>query len=307
MNRASRLARITLITVVLQIALGAYTRGSGSGYGCRDRWPLCEGGALGGLLPRLEFHMIVEWSHRWVASIAVLLVAATAVSVWRHHRDRRELRAAAVIALVTILGAAGLGGIVVATNLNADLVTVHLTAALALVALLTYLNVRLRSAPPPPPDRLWSGALALGCTAVFSVLLLGSLVHNEYVPGWPLVSSQVRLGESWIVPLHLAHRVAAAATLVLLVALAIAAVRRRRPPFETRMVHAAATLFVVNIGLGAAHVFTEVSSPTLVVAHLLAAALVWGCVVAAAAAATASRVPVPDALPRSAMAPGAAA
>jgi len=62
------LARWALVATVFLVMLGGYTRGSGSGYGCADRWPLCEDGLLGGLLPRLEYHMIVEWTHRWVAA-----------------------------------------------------------------------------------------------------------------------------------------------------------------------------------------------------------------------------------------------
>jgi heme a synthase len=69
-----------LSLTVFLVMLGGYTRGSGSGYGCEDRWPLCENGLLGGLLPRLEYHMIVEWTHRWVAAIVGLLIIATAVT-----------------------------------------------------------------------------------------------------------------------------------------------------------------------------------------------------------------------------------
>ncbi|MDP9021211.1 MAG: hypothetical protein M3N57_00625, partial [Actinomycetota bacterium] len=57
--------------------------------------------------------------------------------------------------------------------------------------------------------------------------------------------------------------------------------RRRRPRPEVRLVHTALGLFVVNVALGAAHVFTQVSSTGLVVAHLLVASLAWCSVVGA--------------------------
>ena len=85
MRSTRTLARTALGTTLFLIMLGGYTRGSGSGYGCADRWPLCENGLLGGLLPRLEYHMVIEWTHRWVAAIVGLLIVATA---WRAWRDR---------------------------------------------------------------------------------------------------------------------------------------------------------------------------------------------------------------------------
>ena len=99
MPSTRRLAQWSLATTVFLVMLGGYTRGSGSGYGCEDRWPLCEDGLLGGLLPRLEYHMIVEWTHRWVAAIVGILIVATAVAAWRDRpRNRRAAWPAAAVA-----------------------------------------------------------------------------------------------------------------------------------------------------------------------------------------------------------------
>ena len=50
------------------------------------------------LLPRLEYRMVVEWTHRWVAAIVGLLIILT-VAAWRSRppairKDRvaRQLR-----------------------------------------------------------------------------------------------------------------------------------------------------------------------------------------------------------------------
>ena len=86
--RSGRLAKLTLIVTLFLVTLGGFTRGSGSGYGCADRWPLCEDGLLGGLLPRWEYHMVIEWTHRWVAAVVGLLAISTAISAWRHFRHR---------------------------------------------------------------------------------------------------------------------------------------------------------------------------------------------------------------------------
>lgn len=290
MTRLQRLAFSTLAVTVLLVAIGGFTRGSGSGYGCEDRWPLCENGLLGGVLPRPEFPMVVEWTHRWFASIAVLLVAATTAYAWLRHRRERGLRLGATAALFTILGQAGLGAVVVKTNLATDLVSVHLGVAMVLLALLTFVVVEsffangdepVRSTSPDP---VWRRSLSVGLGATFVVIAFGSLVHDQYVGGWPLIAGGLIPDLSRpLVALHLGHRVAVALTLLLLAWLTAQARVRGRPISEVRLVEAASVLFLINAMLGAAHVFTRVRSTGLVVGHLLVASLVW-CALAAAAA-----------------------
>jgi heme A synthase len=50
-DSTARIALAALAATLLLIVVGGFTRGSGSGYGCADRWPLCEEGLLGGWLP----------------------------------------------------------------------------------------------------------------------------------------------------------------------------------------------------------------------------------------------------------------
>jgi len=78
-------ARYTLLawtaaaaTYVL-IVLGAVVRITGSGMGCGDHWPLCNGH----LLPPLhDIGTMIEWSHRLVAALVSALVVGLAVSSW---------------------------------------------------------------------------------------------------------------------------------------------------------------------------------------------------------------------------------
>lgn len=290
----ARLSAWTLGATVLLVAIGGFTRGSGSGYGCADRWPLCENGLLGGLLPRPEFHMAVEWTHRWFAAIAVVLVALVAVVAWWRHRDHRALTWTATGALGAILLQAGIGAFVVMSGLQADLVSVHLGVAMLLLGLLAYVVVAShyldgrRPVASAAPDRTWRLLAGAGAAGVYVVIVLGSLVHDRFVgpaafpDGWPLVLGDVfPTTDSATVQVHYAHRVAVAVGVVYLAYLAASAVRRRRPRAEVTLVHAAFALFVVNVGIGVAHVFTMVSSSGLVVAHLLVASLAWTALVAA--------------------------
>ncbi len=309
MNRLQKLASWTYGITVLLVAIGGFTRGSRSGYGCEDRWPLCENGLLGGLLPRPEFHMVVEWTHRWFASIAVVMVLITAGYAWWRHRDARRVTWSATAALVAILLQAGIGAFVVMTDLNADLVSVHLGVAMILLGLLTFVVVEAGAIDRPLAERTgvsdpWPSRLVGGAAGIYLVIVLGSLVHDQYVGGYPLVGGELIPDLSnRVVALHFGHRVAVLVVTVLLAGLAARVIRRDRPAVEVRLVHGGLALFLVNIALGAAHVFTRVESTGLVVAHLLVASLAWSALVAAATYArhdTRSEAPRADA-PREAV------
>lgn len=288
MTRLQKLASWTFGVTVLLVAIGGFTRGSESGYGCEDRWPLCENGLLGGLLPRPEFHMVVEWTHRWFASIAIVMVLATAAYAWRRHRDAPRLTWSAAAALVAILLQAGIGAFVVMTDLHADLVSVHLGVAMILLGLLAFVVVEAGAVGRPGGGAgrggAWSRWLVAGAAGVYLVIVLGSLVHDRYVGGYPLVGGELVPDLSTrLVAIHFGHRVAVLLVALLLAWLAVQAVRRGRPTVEVRLVHGALAMFLVNVALGAAHVFTRVQSTGLVVAHLLVASLAWSSLVAAAA------------------------
>lgn len=283
------LSRWTLAATLGLVALGGFTRGSGSGYGCEDQWPLCQDGLLGGLLPRLEFEMIIEWSHRWLAAIVGLLAVATAVTAWR--TARRWVAGTAVAAVAVIGIQAWVGRLIVTNNLDADLVSLHLAISMTVALLVTVVAVA--STPmETSPDARWAMALGIGAAVSAAVLILGSLVHNVYVPGWPLTLDRIvpDLG-SRTVAIHFFHRVSAAVGLGATGWLAWASARRGRPPFEHRLVLISLAAVAANVALGALHVFTKVSSSWLVTAHLGVASIALVALVAATSAAAGATLP----------------
>src|SRR5206468_10470269 len=93
----TRLAWLTAVCTYLLIVLGAIVRITGSGLGCGDHWPLCNGH----LLPPLDdIGTVIEWSHRLVAALLSVLVLALAVMDWR-----RSLLAVGLLVLQIGLGA----------------------------------------------------------------------------------------------------------------------------------------------------------------------------------------------------------
>ncbi len=292
-TRVGRWAFATLLCTVLLIGVGGFTRGSGSGYGCQDRWPLCEGGHLGGVLPRIEQEMMIEWSHRWLAAIVGLLALVTAVSAWRNARGSRAVVVPATAAVVVIGIQAWVGRLIVTNDLDADLVSLHLAISLTVAALLAITATVCLVANPPDAAAARPRRLVLvgsGAALVATVIVLGSIVHNRYYPGWPLMDGA-------LVPdpadtyrfVHFVHRGLAGVGIVVLGCIVVDAYRSAVPPIERRLSVLAAGCYSVNVVLGLAHVVTRVERAEVVALHLVCAAGAWVALVAALVAASRRR------------------
>ena len=96
--------------------------------------------------------MWTEYLNRLLGVTVGFLIFATAVSAWRHHRREPRILGATVAALL-LTGLQGwLGGRVVANELAAWIVTIHMIFALAIVQLLLYATVRSLSRGGGPPS-----------------------------------------------------------------------------------------------------------------------------------------------------------
>ena len=73
------------VSVFLLVILGGVVRVTGSGLGCPD-WPLC----YGKVLPPWEYTAVIEYTHRFVASVIVgpLVLATAIVALARYRSDR---------------------------------------------------------------------------------------------------------------------------------------------------------------------------------------------------------------------------
>jgi heme a synthase len=155
MRFVRRLSIAALVVACLHLVFGAIVRISGSGMGCGDHWPKCYGYWFP---PFNRPDLIVEVSHRYLASILTLTVTSLVVVAYLNRREARvggpggALRSA-IGAFGAVITAAVLGGVTVKFG-NAPWATVaHWLVAMTLLALVATTAIR-------------SGAL--GGTAVLS-------------------------------------------------------------------------------------------------------------------------------------------
>jgi cytochrome c oxidase assembly protein subunit 15 len=117
MNRLARFAWLVLGYNVLVILWGAVVRATGSGAGCGSHWPLCNGEVV----PRgAAVATLIEFSHRLTSGVALLLVVALLVAVFRARPRGHAARRAAGWSMAFMVGEAAVGAMLVLFELVAE-------------------------------------------------------------------------------------------------------------------------------------------------------------------------------------------
>lgn len=123
---------------LLVILWGAFVRATGSGAGCGQHWPACNGQ----ILPRAEsVEMLIEFSHRLSSGLALLSTLALLVWAWRVFGAGHRVRAGAAAAMVLMIMEALLGAGLVLFELVADNASVARAAMMALHLINTFLLI----------------------------------------------------------------------------------------------------------------------------------------------------------------------
>ena len=207
MSSWRRLAAASALVTYLLIVFGGIVRVTGSGMGCGDDWPLCNGQ----LFPPWDFATWIEWGHRLVAGLLGMLILALAVWAGRCRRDATwaPLWARSVQLGVVYLIQAMLGAVTVWLELPAWSVILHLGFAMTLLWLLV-------TAWLSPLRIAFSGTGGLGkvlLALAAATVMLGGLVANlgagAACQGFPLCNGSAFPGGHWLIHVHWTHRVVA--------------------------------------------------------------------------------------------------
>jgi heme a synthase len=110
MSQVRRFAWAALYWNVAVVLWGAYVRATGSGAGCGNRWPLCDGDVVGA---NANAQAIVEFTHRLTSVTSLLVVAGLVVWCWRVTKKGDWARYSSVLAAVFLANEALLGAALV--------------------------------------------------------------------------------------------------------------------------------------------------------------------------------------------------
>jgi len=282
-RRFAPLAWSAAACTYLLIILGAIVRITGSGMGCGEDWPLCNGR----LLPPLELHAVIEFAHRQLVVLVSVLVLALAGYAWYLRKTNGAIGNApdrsAFVALGLLALQVALGAVIVKLALPPLRIVLHLAIAMLILATLI---VAAKRAPPltpgaspgllgiwrAPGSRPGSVALVLG----FVTVLLGALTANlgaaSACLGFPLCNGQIIPDGNYLQHIHWIHRLLAFTLLGYTVWWAI----RTR----SRGAWGVVALVTLQIGVAAAVVLFGLPRP-LQALHVAVGAAVWGGLVVA--------------------------
>ena len=266
------------------IVLGGVVRITGSGMGCGDHWPRCNGEWF----PPLDLPTMIEIGHRWAAALVSVVVAAMAAVAWLKHRHDPALRDPATLAAAVLIVQVLLGAVTVKLELPPAVVIVHLANAMVLLAVILVTALRGNASAAGVPqvalrssERHRDHALVLATVGLgFVVILFGAQVANFHTGllclGFPLCNGSALPPGNVLAALPWAHRALAFAFLGALVVLAVRLNHRsdRLSQPLRRWIAIVLGTTVVQIGVAAAMVL-ELLPPSLRAAHLLVGTMVW--------------------------------
>jgi len=282
-----KLAVATAAMTYLLIVVGGIVRVTGSGLGCglANDWPLCNGG----LLPPLQVNAVIEFSHRWIAALATLLVLTLTVAAWLSQRRHRRIVVASTLAAALFVLQIALGALTVKYRLPGGIVMVHLANALLLLGVLTHVAVTSRAMHAAhrrdSPSRHARGA-ALAAGATYVLALSGALVvetgSSAGCNGWPLCGGGLQLPAGGGDVVNLAHRLVAGVVVLAVAALMVALLRDRDEQGTVRR-WAAAVIAIAALQVLAGSLVVELRLPPAAQAvHVALASALWASVLVVA-------------------------
>jgi cytochrome c oxidase assembly protein subunit 15 len=294
-----KLAAAAAAATFVLILVGGVVRLDDAGLGCGAAgsglhgWPLCGGR----IVPDARVHPVVEYTHRFLAAVVVLLVAALLWQALRRLRGERLLVRGSALAALLVLAQAVLGGLTVEHGLRTALVAAHLGMAMLLLGTLVALAAAARPArvSPARPRGRPRVLAAAACVLLLATIVAGGVIagtEHRGVPGgiegahlacgrsFPTCNGALLpYGERELVDIQLVHRTLMLAAAAAIAAFAFALLRRR---LARRLAIGLLAALAAQVLLGAANVWLG-EHAGLILAHLALATALWTLTVAAAA------------------------
>ncbi len=291
-SKLSKLAWTVLAYTVLVILWGAYVRATGSGAGCGDHWPLCNGDVL----PREpSVQTVIEFTHRLTSGLALLGTVALLWAALRGTQKGHPARQGALWSLVFMVLEAVIGAGLVLFQLVADdpsmarawAMGAHLVNTFLLLGALLY-TCLVASGEPAPKLR---GQGAVGTTfwvALVGMCLLGvsggiaALGDTLFRPESLAHASEQHFAEGspLLLQLRLFHPLIAIVVGLLVVAAAWTASAQRPSPEQKKWAVVVTALYGAQILAGLVNVVL-LAPVWMQLFHLLLADLIWLAVVRA--------------------------
>ena len=298
-----RFAWGVLVYFVATILWGTIVRATGSGAGCGDHWPLCNGTVMQ-QSPTIQ--TVIEFTHRVTAALDLIFVLGLLVWSWRRTVSGHLARWAAAAAVFLTLTEAVLGALLVKLGLTAQsrsplrapMLALHLSNTLLLVAALAMAahflarrtGFRWREIRISAPVGTTIGMISVMIVGVTgSMAALGDTLFPATTLGGSL-QQDFAADSNWLLRWRWMHPTVAILASIFLIWLLIRA-SRRGGPWDNRSLSALVVgLLAAQYVLGALDVWL-LAPVWMQVVHLLGADALWTALVVLTARLTLLPIP----------------
>ena len=287
MKTLARVAAAAVTFTYLHLVFGGVVRITGSGMGCGDHWPKCNGSWI----PPFDSPLVmIEWTHRLLALLVMLSMVALLGMAWnRRHvpgvAGRGGVLRPAFLSFVLVVVVALLGMVTVKLGNTTFATVAHWTLALALLGVNSAAAIR-AGAFGGDSARAEGGttralrSIGAGAAMAFLAVLLGGLVAKypgaaAACPGFPLCGDTPANIPAGAPHIQLTHRVLAYLLFFHALAIGLAVGRRAgEASVVKRAAKTAAGLVVLQVIVAAAMVMGGMP-PLLRSAHQAIGIAVW--------------------------------
>jgi cytochrome c oxidase assembly protein subunit 15 len=282
----ARLGTASVILTYLHLVFGGIVRISGSGMGCGDSWPRCNGSWIP---PFDNATVLVEYTHRLLALLVTISITWLAAAAWRRRNEPGVGGAGGVLrpagtALALVVVVALVGMVTVKLGNLPSATVAHWTLAMTLLAVVIIAAVRAGAlggafarAQGGTPRAVRS--LGAGAVLAFVAVVMGGLVAK--VPGAAVACTTFFLcgretGTSQgVADIQLTHRVVAYVLFFHVLGVATAVSRRAGEAAAVkRAATVAASLVILQVVIGLSMVMSGLRAP-LRSAHEAVGVGVW--------------------------------
>jgi len=276
---------------IATILWGAVVRATGSGAGCGDHWPLCNGTVM---QQSPTIGTIIEFTHRVTAALDMIFVLGLLVWSWRRTVAGHMARWTAGAAVFFTLTEGLIGALLVKMGLTAQshsplrapMLALHLSNTLLLVAALAMtahmvgrrVGIRWKDVRISAPVGTTVGMIAVMVVGVTgSMAALGDTLFPAATLGDSL-AQDFSADSSWLLRWRWTHPTIAIIASIFLIWLLIRAARRGGPCDNRRLSGLVVALLAAQYLLGALDVWL-LAPVWMQVIHLLGADLLWTALV----------------------------
>jgi heme A synthase len=286
-RRAGWLAGFAAVYTYALIVFGGTVRISGSGMGCGDDWPKCNGRWI----PAFTLETIIEYTHRLLAAgIGAVVLVVFAYALVQRKRPgfggRGGVLRPLALGAALLVAQALLGAVTVRLELPTEVTVAHFLTAQIFIATLLVAAVRARTFGPAPEaaaavELARKHARLARFSAVFGFIVIAFGAITANVPGAPQACLGFPLCNGQLVPaagvpgmqLHWLHRLLA---FLFFFHLAGVVASARKDAARTVFRAAAATLALVTIQLAVAAAMIGALLPaSLQGIHLATGVAIW--------------------------------